>query len=73
MNTPSNHIWKRRNFEKDYEKENRGRDLEKKQKGEKENMKNSFTLKGPKIVYGAQKLKQFYWRDGFWLLVELHW
>ena len=29
--------------------------------------------KDPKIVYVAQKSKQFYWSDGFWLLVELHW
>ena len=49
MNTPKAHIWKRI-FEKEYEKEKRGRDLEKYQKGEKENMQNSFTLKDPKIA-----------------------
>ena len=53
MNTPKAHIW-RRNFEKQYEKEKRGRDLEKITKGEKENIKNSFTQKV------AQKLQQFY-------------
>ena len=36
-------------------------------------MKNSFTLKGPKIALVVQKLQQFYWRGGFCLLVELHW
>ena len=59
MNTPKSHIWKR-NFEKEYKKEKRGRDLKKKQKGEKENMHNSFTLKGPKISLVVEKLQQFY-------------
>ena len=49
MNTPKNHIWKG-NFKKGYEKEKRERDFEKKQKGEKENMQNSFTLKDIKIA-----------------------
>ena len=51
MNTPKAHIWKRI-FEKEYETEKRVRDLEKKQKGERENMQNSFTLKDPKIALG---------------------
>ena len=58
MNHPKAHIWKR-NFEKEYEKEKRGRDLKNKktkQKGEKENMQNSFTIKDPKIALVVQKL-----------------
>ena len=49
MNTPKNHIWKR-NLKKEYKIEKRERDLDKKQKGEKENIQNSFTLKDPKIA-----------------------
>ena len=49
MNTPKNHIWKR-NFETKYKKR-RGEEIwKKKQKGEKENTQNSFTLKDPKIA-----------------------
>ena len=48
MITPKALIWKR-NFEKEYEKEKRGRELEKEQKGGKENMQNRFTIKDPKI------------------------
>ena len=36
-------------------------------------MQNSFTIKDPKIALVVQKLRQFYWRGGFCLLVELHW